>query len=100
MSRCELHDALGNQCAAEAVLFVAAIADIDRVLWGAAACDKHAWEATAHCARRTQRARADGDIGARVGAVVDDVGEQLLELLQRGITLGDRWPLAEPWIRR
>lgn len=104
MSRCELHDQLGNQCEHGAVLTVMAITGIEPLEhateWRAAACNTHAWEATANAARAVQRARAAGHDDARVVALVEAAGEQLLDLLRSGITLGDRWPLAEPWVRQ
>lgn len=105
MSRCELHTdgPLGNQCERAAVLTLQALVGQGveaRSEFTAAACSDHAWEATARAAQAVCRARALGDEDARVLALVEPAGAELLKLLQGGITVGDRWPLAKPWARR
>jgi hypothetical protein len=103
VSRCELHTEgpLANQCERAAVLTVQAIAGAGLAAeshFTAAACADHAWEATARCAVAVRDLRATGHEDARVVAIVEHAGEELLGLLQSGITVGDRWPLAKPWI--
>jgi hypothetical protein len=98
--RCELNDVLSD-CPREAVLTVAAVEGIEPLeaanFWTAHACAEHAWEATARAAIAVRDARVAGSEDARVVAIVEPAGEQLLELLQMGVTIGDRWPLAKPW---
>jgi hypothetical protein len=104
MMRCELHDPMGNQCERGAVLTLFALVGIEPLEagaeWRAAACNEHAWEATANAARHVALARAAGRHDARVVAVLEEAGRELLGLLQGGITLGERWPLAQPWAQR
>ena len=104
MSRCELHTEgpLGNQCeraAVLAVLVVTGTAPLEETSeWVAHACANHAWEATAVASHRVVRLRADRLDGARVVVLVEEAGEELLYLLTAGHTIGDRWPLAKPWV--
>lgn len=105
MSRCELHTEgpLANQCQRAAVLGILAVHGqaLDTTAeWVAQACAEHAWEAVAIAARQVGRLRSAGRDDARVVAVVEEAGEQLLELLHGGVTIGDRWPLAKPWAAR
>jgi hypothetical protein len=100
--RCERHDPL-NQCVREAVITVVVVTGPEpheeRADWQASACTEHAWEATARAALRVTRERSEGHADARVVAMVEKAGEQLLGLLQHGVTVGgERWPLAEPWV--
>ena len=102
--RCELHTdgPLANQCERTAVLTLQALVGQGvetRSEFTAAACNEHAWEATARAALAVAAARSKGHDEARVVAVVEHSGAELLELLQNGVTVGDRWPLAKPWAR-
>lgn len=103
MSRCELHTEgpLRNRCELESVLTIQVLvgAGLDATSeYTAAACAEHAWEATARGAHDVCRLRSIGHDDARVVALVERAGEELLDLLQHtGIEVGDRWPLAKPW---
>lgn len=103
MSRCELHDPLGNQCDRWSVITVMAVVGIEPLeaaaLWRGSACSEHGWEACARAAHAVRQARIEGHEDARVVALVDAAGEQLLALVTQGITIGERWPLAKPWVR-
>ncbi len=106
MSRCEIHTEgpLANQCDATAVLGVMVITGVapleETAQWVAHVCTEHAWEGVATAAHQVGQARSRGEHDARVVAIVEEAGEQLLRLLQGGATIGDRWPLAEPWVER
>lgn len=101
--RCELHTEgpLANQCERAAVVTLQVLVGPDPggSTWTAAACTDHTWEATALGAREVTRHRSEGVEDARLVAHVEQAGAELLDLLQHGITVGDRWPLAKPWAR-
>lgn len=101
--RCELHTEgpLANQCEATAVLTLMVLVGegVEATShFTAEACADHAWEAAARGALEVRDLRIAGH-DATLVALVEPAGEQLLGLLQGGITIGDRWPLAKPWAR-
>lgn len=105
MIRCELHSEgpLANRCDLEAVVTIQVVVSAGleaRAEFTAAACAVHVWEAAARGAHEVIRLRGEDHDDARMLALVERAGSELLglhDLLQGGVEVGHRWPLAKPW---